>query len=292
MRLDKSQVKRVILYESSSPSTVFNRNPAIMAGYKNYEAMLVGAAGGFSGDCSDGSSLMKTWGAGGGGGGVLKLAGTLASLADTTPVGVGVAGTDGVDQLVEDVQAGSGTDGGVSLFGAHQAYGGKGAIGGRYHVTTSQNLNINEEGGDGGGNSAGLGSGGVGGVCAEQDFAQPGDTRAAVLPTQGTYVVGGVAPVVAGGVGGGGGTGRVKEITTGAGDPKAGSTSQVGSGYSVAGIAPGTNMGGTGAGAKIDTFLDWYGPSGLTSGKKYGTRGVTTADPLNIPNGVVAILLT
>lgn len=292
MRLDKSQVKPVILYESSSPSTAFNRLVPIMAGYKNYEVIMVGAAGGYSGDCSDGGSVLRTWRAGGGGGGLLKLAGTLASLADSTPIGVGVAGTDGADHLQEDVQAGSGTDGGASFFGAHQAYGGKGAIGGRYHVTVTQNLNINEEGGDGGGNSAGLGAGGVGGICAEEDFSMPGDTRAAVLPTDGTYVVGGVAPVVGGGVGGGGGTGRVKEISTGAGDPKGGSTSQVGSGYSVAGLPPGNNDGAPGAGAKIDTFLDWYGPSGLTSGKKYGMRNSSVADPLNIQHGVVAILLT
>jgi hypothetical protein len=281
MRLDKSQVKRIHIFESSSPTTVFKKTVHIMAGYKNYDVMIVGATGGRSGDTNSDWTPFKTWSAGGGGGGCLKLRGSLTSLPESSPIVVGIGGTAGANGA-QMVKAPDGTPGGQSSFNEHVAFGGQGGKGGRYKFTTNSDKDINSEGGDGGGNSAGLGTGGVGGVDGE--LTTSGSGRWAVEPTHGTFVVGGVSPVVGGGIGGGGGTGRVKELEPG-GVPDAGSTGSSGSGFAVAGQPPGTNDGGHGGGANIDTFIDFDGPTGLAPGKDYGTAHGT-------PNGVVAIVLS
>lgn len=281
MRLNKTQVKSQIVYESSA---TFDRRPAIMAGYKTYDVIIIGGAGGKSGDalCSKGASYRQDSNAGGGGG-TLKLRGNLLDLADLTSIGVGVGGSIGANSA-NNQKAGDGGNGGTSSFGVHRAYGGSGGIGSRY----ASNGMVNEQGsgGLGGTNSAMLGAGGVGGFPPMVGFE--GEFYPGTLPTSGTYVVGGAAPVQAGGVGGGGGYGDLREAVPAA--PTNGVFGSGGSGYSGTGCDESTHEGGCGGGGRIDPLI----PPASAPGPTYGTYGVGGAadDPDFIPNGVVAIVLS
>lgn len=66
-------------------------------GYTHFEAVCIGAAGGRGGDLLTGRSSQWVYGGAGGGGGLHRVAGTLAELSDATPVVIGEVGADGLD---------------------------------------------------------------------------------------------------------------------------------------------------------------------------------------------------
>ena len=276
MRLQKTQVNPVKEY--TTPGVVeFKPDLYIMAGYKEYDATIIGACGGRAGyaqtDAKKDGDKAVSYGGGGGGGGLLRLHSTLISLKDlgvAINVAVGAAGATGANGGA-DAKAGDGGDGGQSSLYAWVAYGGEGGIGGDYNSTVYSPPTVNTDlidvttrprGGNGGGNSAGLGAGGVGGLGAMYEMPAsgvPNDT-ASVAPTTGTYVAGGVAPVIGGGKGGGGGNGRVTDFGTGQSSPRAGTAGSSGSPLSGAGGPAATNEGGYGGGAELlDASDNFFG---------------------------------
>lgn len=224
MRLGQNQVPPKMIKTSDF---VLNRDLLIMAGYKRYDILLIGAAGGWGGEALSrgyaaiGPGKYRMMACGPGGGGTLWLKGLLSYLPAFP---AGVIGQPGVNapQGSADVLSQNGTDGGSTTFNGFSAYGGQGGQGGKY-VSTIYNDGINVDkvditvrsrGGNGGGNSVGLGGMGEGGLIHMREFNNSGNlvTTEAVNPTDGTadfnlaYNPNGGA--YAGGYGGGGGQGQ------------------------------------------------------------------------------------
>lgn len=129
MRMQKSQVTTTSWKWTVGPSTTWDKALYVMAGFTDYEAMVVGAAGGRSGvwgPGSSGSGSSMYYGAGGGGGSSKRVAGKLSDLSLSTSVLVGAKGANGVNGTTG---ATDGSRGGNSSFGAtligYGGYGGK-----------------------------------------------------------------------------------------------------------------------------------------------------------------------
>lgn len=285
MRFDKSQVPSLIKYTEPGSSGNFSKILPIMAGYRRYDVMVVGAAGGRSGNVVSNSGLKGTaYGSGAGAGGCLKAWGRLQDLGDLTPYSVGKAGTHGANKTGNNVQANSGTDGTHSVFGAYTGRAGGGAIGSSVDSSTSFfNYNLGR-GGHGGSNTPLHGAGGLGG----------GDRVGGVAvdpPVDGEWEDGSPDPitggVIGGGGGGGGGCGRIQEGTgpishVGAQSGSSGSwpkTGVSGVGGSPYGGSPFASKGGDGGGSNIYTIIG--------ENEYYGSYA-----PGCIPDGVVVIKLS
>lgn len=197
MRLQKNQVASLYQYKTAGSFAFFERSLAIMAGYKTFDAIVVGAAGGWGV-----STHTRACGGGPGGGGTIRLQGSLLSIPENTPVVVGAVGADGFGPNYADS---TGMTGGTSSLSTFEAYGG---VGGGYGRWAPTSFSYSGDGGNGGGNSAGLGSAGVGGSGAGEDFLGGGHSHNATSSTAGAYAAGGSGLVVAGGKGGGGGCGK------------------------------------------------------------------------------------
>lgn len=215
MRLQKSQVSLPLTLEMGA-NGAFDRSLYSEAGYTDYEAILIGACGGESGEAYGNSAqtIIQRKNAGGGGGS-LRLKGKLASLPAVTPVTVGSGGTNGADSGTRS-KAGDGGKGGDTTFDGHIAYGGGGGGGGNWSITQFGSqifLDVRGEGGFGGGNNANLGTGGSGAVSGAKSGTADANGTAidgGDPPVNGTYVVGSPQfEVIGGGRGGGGGTGAV-----------------------------------------------------------------------------------
>lgn len=143
MRLDKSQVKST--YKWTSGSGTWNRDLAIMAGYKKFDVMVVGASGGSSGQAGSSTYYGIMYPSGGGGGGSRLVSGVLSSLPAKPAYAVGSKGANGANvgpQLNATVRSGTGGRGGTSSFGGvASAVGGYGGVGGyvRYGSTAALN---------------------------------------------------------------------------------------------------------------------------------------------------------
>lgn len=277
MRPQKDQFTDPLVYKYTAAGSFDKRNKALMFGFTQYDAILVGAAGGYGGQATS-SSYIATYTAfraGGGGGGMLRLQDSLAKLALSEPITVGAVGAAGANST-NDGQAGNGGNGGTTTFKGQSAYGGGGGKGAKwktgpaYHKDKS--IYPTNDGGAGGGNTAGLGAGGVGGTGGYYYHAvDTGTTSTSVStsPTAGTYVAGGTAPVIGGGKGGGGGPG---DNTGVAGDaPRAGADGANGSAYDTPGGGVITSHGGAGGGADLFELTgvhEYYGSN--ISGKNPG----------------------
>lgn len=249
MRLDKSQMQGQTLKKFTDDGT-FNRDLFVMAGFTTFEAFLVGAAGGGSGNVGKAQVSMQ-YSCGGGGGGTLHLLGKLTDIPSKTAIVVGKAGANGSNEGIpgpSDTTPVDGKDGGTTSFDTHQAFGGKGANGGRWG--SDSYLVENSVGGDGGGNSAGLGAGGVGGKASSSS-----SSNNSTAPTVGTFVAGGTYPVVGGGKGGGGGPGEAWFQFSKMASPKAGAAGSDGSVWMNNGQPAGNHAGGTGGGAYLEPLL-------------------------------------
>lgn len=85
------------------PTGDFLKQDYVGLGYTHFEVWCIGAVGGAGGSYLESSAFYthgsKNYGGGGGGGGLHHVAGLLADLPDATPVVVGQAGIDGVNNL-------------------------------------------------------------------------------------------------------------------------------------------------------------------------------------------------
>lgn len=259
MKLDKSQVQSLYEYKAAGAFNFVNRDLALMAGYTTYQALLVGASGGQSGQATgsgywSGSIIRKN---APGGGGSLKLQESIKNLTVNEAITVGAAGGDGTSTSNNTV-ATAGATGGTSTFHGHSAYGGEGGQSNDFSTSSGFESAYSGGGGDGGGNSANLGTGGVGssGGYHQNDPGGSPDFSSSSLPTTGTYVAGGTAPVVGGAKGGGGGAGDNEAASGDAG--RAGATG-ANTDFAAAGGATTAGTGGDlgshgGAGGGADLF--------------------------------------
>jgi hypothetical protein len=262
MRLQKTQVPAIVK-KTTPQSGNWDRRLHMMAGYTQYQCVLVGAAGGDSGRCNANSTnIVYEYGCGGGGS--LVFSGTLQSLADLTPFVVGAEGADGADHG-DNTLGGSGKDGGSSSFAGKSAYGGKGATGGKINVVTGANTWQRGVGGDGGLNSEGLGTVGVGGA---------GHTDDRDNGTAGTW---GTSGTISGGGGGGGGAARMLIDNDTKYMAASGGTGSNGSGFGDGG-QDFNNWGGAGGGFNVEivTGVD----------ERYGRRNAPH------PDGVVILKMS
>jgi len=282
MRTDKTQVKSQYYWVKETGT--FDRRAALAAGYKTYDVILVGASGGRSGTAT-GTSGGYQYANGGGGGGSLRLSGRLIDLPDVSTVVAGEHGVGGDASTKAEAPAGNGTDGEASSFNAYSAFGGKGAKGSDYDYTSSRDFETLGKAGDGGGNSAGLGVPGVGGTPYKTD---PQGNVAGVPPTSGSYVAGGVAPVIAGGAGGGGGYGRTSNTNASTANPTPGEVGAYPGPLQAGGTAEATNWGGGGGGARVNSLYDIpdYDPA-----TRFGTYSTSTMTDVS-PDGAVVLVLS
>lgn len=255
-----------------------------------YQAFLVGAAGGKSAQALGYSGTVGPYlgRAGGGGGGSLMLQGVVADLMDDVPYTVGAAGTQPAN-AGNNANAPDGTAGGDSTFydGTFIAHGGKGGIGGDFSGTSSSGSGSGSIGGAGGTNSAGLGAGGVGGDGGFMSWGPGGspDGGGQTSPTAGTYVgVGGalthpMPKAIAGGRGGGGG--RPDLPSWSPSSPSAGGTGNSG-GFPVPGSAASGADGGYGGGGSYEqvNFLvqEYYGSGGTVAGQVRSANGLVAVN--------------
>jgi len=274
MRVQPTQVKKD--YTFPRGSSVLDVSRARLAGLTTYEAILVGACGGKSGQAYSANSDIFMGRAGGGGGGTLHLLGDLEDLPLQVPISVGEVGDWGANGSGPNAFAPDGHDGGDTSFNTvHKANGGSGGKGGNF-TGTSANGATEESGvgGAGGTNSAGLGAGGAGGSTGGYNYSPVGGFPFdSTSPTTGTYVAGGVSPVVGGGRGGGGGR---PKISAGQATGLAATGGSVGNSPSLSATAQGVdgNHGGYGGGANIasifDTVDEYYGAGGISGRHAYG----------------------
>jgi hypothetical protein len=243
---------------------------AALAGYKQYDAVLIGAAGGKSGQAPNAGGVNTLGRAGGGGGGSLRLRGNLTAAATflpDMPCTVGAAGTNGANSG-NNAKAGNGTKGGDSALGFFSAYGGFGGSGGDFAGNTSSGyIATKGYGGDGGGNSAGLGAGGLGGVGPDYSWDSSGSPNyvAGANATAGTYVVGGTGDVIGGGKGGGAGRPGLSGWANGAAGATGNSTGMSATGSALSSIDSGSGGGANAAGAEgFDGVADYHGQEGAT----------------------------
>ena len=287
MRLQRVQVQELYVFKDSGTFT--RPDLAMMAGYRSFRALLVGGSGGYSGRAQSKTNSSNArrymYGGGGGGGGSLELWGNLSDLASSEAVTVGEAGANGANGG-DNATAPDGSPGTSSAFLGHEAYGGDGGNGGKWDTDFTSSpgqYDVDEvsAGGDGGGNSAGLGSGGVRGTSGIWQtlftpFPTPSD------PGDGTWEVGGAYPVVGGGVGGGGGYGRVSNDESYTyHDSSDGADGAVGE-YDAVGGLKFTNFGGGGGGLNPESWND--------EDLRYGTHG-SSSDTTDVAKGIVIIKL-
>jgi hypothetical protein len=231
MRPQKSQLPDTYIWDAPV-WTSWKAGIHKLAGYRNFDVLLVGAAGGPSGRAEGKTSSGKTITAhpgGGGGGGSLRAAGDLLTLADSVGVLAGEAGSSGSDAGLTG-SAGDGTDGYDTYFATWSATGGKGGKGG--YVRANGNYD-RSKGGDGG-------VGSLGGTRGDGDVNGSGKDGLA------TVLSGGLTGFSAGGGGGGWGKMVTEDSVLSPTDGGDG-TSNV-PGYSAVGQPSGTNVGGGGAG--------------------------------------------
>jgi collagen type III alpha len=236
MHIDKSQIKDFL--QITTGSATLRRTPALQAGFKTYAAMAVGGAGGRNTQLAE---IHR--GAGGGGGGCVRVSGNIKDLPETIPMAVGAKGADA---------SGSAATGGQSNFGTAIAYGGDGAnaiVGAPdFPGQPEDNDAIASYGGEGGGNSFGVGAGGMGGIGR---YVWNGTEHPRSLPTNGTYVdLGGGN---GGGRGGGGGAGRSGRNSI-LSDPSGGSYGSVGGPQGAPGGVIDSHYGGFGGGADMSSI--------------------------------------
>lgn len=138
MRLQKTQLTDALKWTSGVAT--FKRDPYLMAGYRNFDVMVVGGSGGRAGyamnpwnDPQLGPMKDYWYGAGGGGGSSKRVLGSLSDLATSIDISVGAAGSNGANGTNT---SGDGGRGGNSTFGgvaiAYGGYGGYGAVMGTY----------------------------------------------------------------------------------------------------------------------------------------------------------------
>lgn len=291
MRPQKTQYKSIILYTDPNVTTYsWDRRPLMSAGFTDFDIILVGAAGGRAGTAWGQGSGDRAYSSGGGGGGSLRLKGKLKDLPnDVTTFWVGAVGFNGADSTSNEAPAGGGQNGthtGMQNGLTYEAYGGTGAIGADFNITTSEDFSRVGEGGDGGGNSAALGSGGLGGRALKTD---PQGNVAGTAPSAGVYTVSASGFIVGGGKGGGGGPGKVKIASSIKAPPYSGSDGHTGAPTWTTGPggAPGTNDGGHGGGYNIADFQPGVAPENAdVYGSWVGTGGVSGDSS---PDGVVCI---
>ena len=202
----------VLVYEAND---TFVKAAYVSAGYRNYEAIAIGAGGGrggnyFGADWMDDSRTIHCYGGMGGGGGFHRIRGVLSALPSSVNVVIGGPGAQGTDRLIDspveyDISTTDGGDGGTSHFN-HPACVASGGKGGKRVYTATLSVDPYSDGGDGGsGASSSAGGGGVGGIA--QIVTTPPLPELPVNGGAGT-LVGGV------GKGGGGGAGGVGLMTT------------------------------------------------------------------------------
>lgn len=244
MRPDKTQHASLLKY-TAGQGAIFNRDKAMMFGYKTYDVMCVGGAGGLAGNTSTVDGMAQYAAAGGGGGSIRRR----AALSSLTPTVALLAGSKGANSASSP---GNGADGTTSSFGLLAAYGGKGAIGGE--VVNDARLgrySTPSMGGDGGGNSDNRGVVGSGGFANSQ--TRLGATVPGSNATNGTYVDAGAGN--GGGCGGGGGRGRYSDTkTTADSAPGPGGIGSNLAGYWCNPGAVPANSGGYGGGADISSI--------------------------------------
>lgn len=272
MRLQPAQVNPVTKVIGGDPVTYWDRRLLMHAGYRYFDAIMVGGSGGYGGRSYKNSGLYS-YGAGPGGGGCLRIRGKLTDLtSDATLIGAGSVGANGSDQTTPTA-GGTGGTGGTSNFYAWQAFGGKGGGGGdtSYSASLGDSYTISD-GGDGGDNSLGLGSPGVGSEGG-LDSTAPNHTAA----TSGVYAVSG-----GNGGGGGGGGESGKADSASSASPYAGAAGKTGNVYTpdnitgIAGLVT-SNKGGAGGGANISDVTG--GPNEYYGGYAAGSE----------PKGVVYV---
>ena len=248
MRLDKTQVPSLIKFTTASATPKqWSKNIPVMAGYKNYDCMIVGGGGGASGTSS--YQYYYAHGSGGGGGGAVKFSGLLSDLAAITDYQVGLAGTHGAN-TGNRVDGKNGGTGGTSLFADKQAFGGKGGDGAAVDVQSGEIYSMGASiGGDGGTNNTPYGTGGFG-----MSGPDPG--------YNGTWETSGS---LSGSRGGGGGGGKGNKTGSGAvtyWNASRGGYGAYGGGDASSIYGDGTSKGGNGGGADIEPILgesDRYG---------------------------------
>jgi hypothetical protein len=254
----QAQLPAYFKFENSGD---FDRTKPSMFGFTDYEALLIGGAGGRSGS-ADGRTISGTTSyvksSGGGGGGLIHVKGKLVDLSILSPAVVGAAGGNGADSG-NGVKASNGSNGGNSSFAGFSAFGGKGGKGGKYDITADGVATCTGgQGGDGGLNSAGYGTVGVGALTSTANGSFGGSQIATdgTAPTQGVVATGS-GDVIEGGGGGAGGAGRVRLFDQNQEVASDGSTGNTGPGnYDGFGTPASSGLGGTGGGANA---VDWLG---------------------------------
>lgn len=283
MRIDKTQVKADYKFIANGKVPV---DLLKTVGYKFYEAVLIGAAGGAAGDAIGETGTIQ-YGAGGGGGGMEHIYASITTLDfNKGTVVVGAPGSTGAASATEG-KAGNGGTGGSSTLGDAIAFGGKGAIGGDWSITGSGSskavsLTTRGEGGDGGSNGGALGTVGQGGKGSDPEqgpgFMDISDSSTAA--THGQYEVApGGTMYINGSGGGGGGCGRTRMSNFDAGNARVGGSGAQSSTFASGGgtTQASGNRGGFGGGADLFPFNgvhEYYGSGGNTSKNPGGVVSV------------------
>lgn len=244
MRLDKVQVPSVVRFDMPG-SNAFLRNTAVVAGYTDYEVLVIGAVGGRSGNTT--VAPVRS-GSGGGGGSSKRITGKLIDLAASTAVTVGLQGSTGANGN----PSGAGGRGGNSTFGAlATGYGGYGA----YGAHTPNTANKGGEGANPDGSKGPLGG------REAVDYAASGSWNFSTNEGQGG--------------GGGSGNGQLAGPESGGGGAQGGSPGPHGflpygapSGAVQSGLYGGDG-GGANAGGLTGVDEEYYG--GPRFGSLYGT---------------------
>lgn len=237
-----------------------------------YSAMAVGGAGARSAQAIMWSGEVGMGRAGGGGGGSIRISGTVLDLPDNLPIHVGAAGTTPANAGA-NAKAPNGTNGEDSWVysTAYSAFGGKGGVGGDFSGGSSSGSGSGGVGGAGGGNSGALGAAGAGGNSGTYSYGGGGtpDWSGGTGATAGTYVASGgplthpLPKITAGGNGGGGGRPDIPVFS--APSPTAGAAGNNG-GFSVPGGTVSGSDGGYGGGGAM-AQMDGVSPD------VYGTGG-------------------
>jgi hypothetical protein len=247
MRPQKSQINPNIKVLGGA-SRSWNRVLPMLAGYTNFNVIMVGASGGYGGK-STYNTENTGWGGGGGGGGMLRVQGPLKGLPqDTIDISAGLVGGNGTD-AGKNTKGGTGATGGTSSFGSWSATGGRGGEGGDVEYAAQLGgSGIVASGGDGGTNSKDLGEPPGQGGIGETAHSAPNYT----LPTRGSVGSVNESPLYFyGGTGGGGGTGRIRTNNQVNAEAKPGKEGMWAAGYTCPGGPITSSRGGTGGGSDI-----------------------------------------
>lgn len=153
MRLDPSQLPSLLRFNPVNttipiPVQHFRKANYVLAGFKNFDVMVVAGAGGFSGRCVSHTDYI-TYESGPGGGGSIRYSGLLSELPDVVDIQVGFVGDDGADVGDGDI-AENGWEGHRSSFWHMEAEGGWGGWGGSIDRISGGTSWFDAEGGDGG----------------------------------------------------------------------------------------------------------------------------------------------